>query len=277
MLGPSAKGYLFADDLAICVSTPKSNLGNVLNIDNITCMVEDWCNANLLCLNLDKIQDLKVTYNNMIDCKDKDVVKFLGFNLDSKLNWVYHMDKLACKMSKGIFMIRKLRKIVSLDVLKIVYFAHIHSHISYGTLLWGSQIYSIKIFKLQKKCLRLMCGIPPRGHCRESFKSLKIMTVPALFVYQCLIYVKENYSSFVEHNMCHSYNTRGNNNLMISFYCYARTQKSFLNISIKLFNSLPTGIKHQQLETLKTTLKEFLTHNPIYDVGEFYDIVHVLG
>lgn len=29
----------------------------------ISGMVEDWYNANLLCLNLDKTQDLKVTYN----------------------------------------------------------------------------------------------------------------------------------------------------------------------------------------------------------------------
>lgn len=31
----------------------------------------------------------------------------------------------------------------SLDVLKIVYFAHIHSNLSYGTIMWGSQNYSI--------------------------------------------------------------------------------------------------------------------------------------
>lgn len=174
-------------------------------------------------------------------------------------------------------MIRKLRKIVSLDVLKIVYFAHIHSHLSYGTLMWGAQTYSIKLFRLQKKGIRLMSGIPPRGHCREIFKYLRIMTVPALFIYQCLIYVKENYCNFPKHNMCHSYNTRGKENIMTSFYCYTSTLKSFLHVSIKLFNSLPIKIKYLELDRFKTKLKDFLSHHPIYETSEFYEIVKNLS
>lgn len=75
-----------------------------------------------------------------------------------------------------------------------------------------------------------MCGLPPRGDCRESVKVLQVMTV-------CLIYVKENYCSFFEHSMSHSYNTREEDSLVTNFYCYARIQKTFLGVFIKLFNS----------------------------------------
>lgn len=66
-------------------------------------MIDDWCKSTLRCLNLDKTQDLKENYNNLEDCTtSKEVVKFAGFNLDSKLNWVRHVDKLSGKLSKRI-------------------------------------------------------------------------------------------------------------------------------------------------------------------------------
>lgn len=52
---------------------------------------------------------------------------------------------------KGIFMKRKL----SFYLLKAVYFAHIHNHLPYGSIIWGSQNYSIKLLRLQKKGIRL--------------------------------------------------------------------------------------------------------------------------
>lgn len=86
-----------------------------------------------------------------------------------------------------------------------------------------------------------MCGLPPKGHCRESSKGLQDDCFCTVFC-QSVIYLKGNYGSFVEH--CHSYNTytRGKDNLVSNFY-YARTLKMFLSVSIKLFNSSPQCIK----------------------------------
>lgn len=59
---------------------------NVADINGITVMIEGWCRANLLCLHLNKLQNLQVTYSNIEDCTGKEFVTFLGFNLDYKLN-----------------------------------------------------------------------------------------------------------------------------------------------------------------------------------------------
>uniref|UniRef100_A0A1B6MJH0 Reverse transcriptase domain-containing protein n=1 Tax=Graphocephala atropunctata TaxID=36148 RepID=A0A1B6MJH0_9HEMI len=272
VVGPSAKGYLFADDFAVCISRAVSSNPQIL--DDVTVVIENWCNANLLCLNLDKTQDLLVTYNYGVDCSDRELCNFLGFNLDSKLNWFSHIDKIASKLNKGIFMLRKLRTVVSLEVLKLVYFAHIHSHLAYGTLMWGSKKYSIKLFKLQKRAIRLLCGLPSRSHCRESFKQVQIMTLPALYIYHCLNFVKHNYSKFIEHNMCHNYNTRGKSNLISNFCNYTRTQQSFIHVSVKLYNALPQKARDLQPSIFKNKLKQFLKDNPIYDANEFYTLVH---
>ena len=264
VVGPSAKGYLFADDFVVCTSNNQYDVPY-----NITMEVEDWCNANLLCLNRDKIDDLKVCLR--VSNSELEHVNFLGFTLDSKLSWNKHIDKISNKMSKGAFMLRKLRTVVGLKVLKLVYFAHIHSHLSYGALLWGNQKYSIKLFRIQKKAVRLMCGLPQRSNCINSFKDLQIMTLPNLFVFQCVLYIKENYSQYTEHGTCHEYYTRGRDNLMVTYCRLAKTHKSFTNISVKLFNSIPFEIRKLPMNKFELTMKQFMLDNPIYKIYEFYE------
>jgi len=62
---------------------------------------------------------------------------------------------------------------VPLDTLRIRYFAHIHSSISYGTIFWGSSSYANKVFILQKK---IITNAKSRDSCREVFKNMEIMT-----------------------------------------------------------------------------------------------------
>lgn len=169
-------------------------------------------------------------------------------------------------------MLRKLRSCVSLGILKTVYFSQIHSHLAYGTVLWGGTGNSLKLFKLQKKAVRLLYSLPPRSHCKPSFKSLKIMTLPAIFVFQCLIYIKENRENYPEHSKYHPYNTKNKNNLVTAHYNYSKTQKSFLGISVKLFNHIPITLREVKADIFKRKLKLFLLENPIYSIEEFYEL-----
>lgn len=97
-LQPSPKLFLFAaEDLAICVTTSKSNLCNVRGIDRIIFTVEDWCNDNLLCLNLKS----SGSEGCLVNGRSKKTVKFLCFFLYLKFNCVFRIDNLSCKLSKG--------------------------------------------------------------------------------------------------------------------------------------------------------------------------------
>ncbi|PSN48630.1 hypothetical protein C0J52_12702 [Blattella germanica] len=44
--------------------------------------------------------------------------------------------------------------------------------------------------------MRIICGAPPRSHCRSPFVYLGILTLPSVFVLSCLLYAKENISSY---------------------------------------------------------------------------------
>lgn len=97
------------------------------------------------------------------------------------------------KIAKGMFLIRKLRYEVTLDVLKVIYFSYIYPHILYGILLWGNDPNIKRILILQKKAIKIMCNVNVRTHSKPLFKKLNILTVTSLYIIECPMYVKKIY------------------------------------------------------------------------------------
>ena len=65
--------------------------------------------------------DYKQNYmNNAIE------VHFLGLILDGVLSWKKHTDQLTGKLCSACYVLRNIREVVSRNILKSVYFAHIH-------------------------------------------------------------------------------------------------------------------------------------------------------
>ena len=63
--------------------------------------------------------------------------KFLGVILDNKLNWAAHCNYICCKMSKGICIIMKARKVFNETTLLSLYNSLILPYISYCIHVWG--------------------------------------------------------------------------------------------------------------------------------------------
>jgi hypothetical protein len=53
--------------------------------------------------------------------------KLLGMYTDNLLNWKKRIDKFLPKLSAASFAVRVMFHIISIDVLRMVYFAHFHS------------------------------------------------------------------------------------------------------------------------------------------------------
>jgi hypothetical protein len=102
---------------------------------------------------------------------------------------------------------------VPIETLRVIYFAHIHSIISYGIIFWGSFSYANKVFILQKKIIRIITNTRPRDSCREVFKSMEIMTLYSQYIYSLVLYTVNNKHLFDTNNEIHKYKTRNNNNL----------------------------------------------------------------
>ena len=58
-------------------------------------------------------------------------VKNVGVKIDTNLSWQYHLHKLSIKLNRANAFLFKMRKYVSLKILRSVYFAIFDSYLSY--------------------------------------------------------------------------------------------------------------------------------------------------
>jgi hypothetical protein len=89
-------------------------------------------------------------------------------------------------------MLRKLLPIVNVKMLRMVYFAHFCSQISYGIIIWGSTSSVRNVFVIQKIAIGIMLRLGPRSSCREGPRKLDILTVPYLYIYGLMLFDVKN-------------------------------------------------------------------------------------
>ena len=195
-----------------------------------------------------------------------------ALSLDSFMSWQKHINYVASKLSRNLFMLRILKNNIYLESLMTQYYGYIHSHINYGIILWGNHASSRTVFILQKRSLRIIYGVPPRTSCKPLFIQSGILTLPSMFVLASLLYVKNIIDNFTVCTNLHNYSTRNNLNLYVDGCKYSTTQNSFVIISLKLFNSLPLNIRELSFETFKRRVRETLKAVPLYSVEEFYHV-----
>jgi hypothetical protein len=71
--------------------------------------------------------------------------------MDSALSWQEHVNKVTKKLNSACFVIRSLKSVLTIYDLKIVYFAYVHSIITYGIVFWGNATDSKQVFVVQEK------------------------------------------------------------------------------------------------------------------------------
>lgn len=260
----SAHSVLFADD------TTTFNTGtNLTDLALLATQNRDelrqWFLANKLCLNEGKSQSLVFTLKQIVP--GGDPVEFLGVRMDSKLTWAPHINKLACKLSKHIYAMRQLKNLVSFKVLKTAYFGLIHSNLSYAILAWGHSTHASKIFALQRKIIRIICGLGFRDDCKNKFIELNILTMPCLYVFQALLFVKDNEVSYQTGS--HSYNTRQKGNIVPAFHRLSRSREAMGYHGIKFYNVLPERIRSLPPVQFRKAVSRFLLQQAFYSVDEY--------
>ena len=91
-------------------------------------------------------------------------VKYLGVKIDTNLSWQYHVNDLSIKLNRANALLFKMRKYVSLKILRSIYFAIFDFYLSYCCLVWVHNSSTIqRIVILQKRQLELLIfnqGIP---------------------------------------------------------------------------------------------------------------------
>ena len=106
-----------------------------------------------------------------------EYTKFLGVILDHKITWKKHINYISSKIAKGIGIIKKVRKYLNSDTLISLYYSFIYPYLIYSNHVWGNTCKTImnSLVLLQKKIIRIICGVRPREHTDPLFKRLKFL------------------------------------------------------------------------------------------------------
>ena len=102
----------------------------------------DWFKANKLTLNVNKIECVLFNYKPLkekfsIDIGKTTIIstdnaKFLGLWLDQNLTFRKHTNILIIKLKQDTNLLKVSNKFLTKTCKKVIYFAHIQSHICYG-------------------------------------------------------------------------------------------------------------------------------------------------
>jgi len=158
------------------------------------------------------------------------------------------------------------------ETLRMVYFAYIHSIMSYGIIFGGNQQYSDKIFKIKKRVSRIITSSRMRDSCRGLFKKLEILPLYSQYIFSISIFVIKKHL-FYTNNQIHSIHTRFKTNLHPPTANLAKFQKAVHYSAIKIFNNLPHNIKDlaNEIAPFQNALKRFLLMNSFYNNKEYFN------
>ena len=278
----SAKIKLFADDTNLFLhNRDPVQLFAMAN----TCLAQlsGWFTANKLSLNLEKTcyslfgpkqKDVK-QYNLYINGKiiqNVECCKYLGIFIDSNLKWQEHIDYVYNKLIKFVSIFYKLRTKLSQEVLRMIYFAFVHTHLLYGIEVYANTNtnHLSKLIKLNNKLLRILQYKSLKTHTVELYHTYFTLPVQLLHNYQILIFM-HNYvyhrsklptvfSGYLgENRSIHHHNTRQKDNFHTHIVNSEIGKRAIKYKGSKLWNNLPVEIKNiHSSQSFKYKLKKHL-------------------
>lgn len=256
----------YADDTSLLVSD--RDLASLsLKVESVMQRSKDWFTGNKLKLNSDKTQSLLISTHRNITSHNS--VKLLGIFIDDNLNWKSHVDFLGKKLAKTLFLLKNLKPLCNLQTLRMCYFALFHSHLMYGTVLWGNSTNSGKIFRLQKKAVRTIAGMRTRDHCKPVFCDLGIMPLPSVFIYSTLLEIHKNIDRYTLNGL-HEHETRHSKDIRVPFHRLTISKRN--SLSVDIYNHLPLHFRNLNFETFKLRIKKHILNYCFYSVEEFKSI-----
>ena len=103
-------------------------------------------------------------------------VKYLGVKIDLNPTWQHHVNDFSIKLTRANALRFKMRKHISLKILRSIYFAIFYSYLSYFCLVWAQNFSTIqRILILQKKAVRIMNFQPRNFNSSPLFKQNSIL------------------------------------------------------------------------------------------------------
>ena len=240
-----------------------------------------WLEVNKLSLNISKTHYMIFTRPK---CKADDIkinvkdvaigrvshTKFLGVQIDDKLNWKQHIDYIRKKLSKSSGILKKARKYLPKECLKNLYFTFVYPYFTYCIHVWGKTFstYLDPIIKVQKRIIRIITHSKYDEHTLPLFKQLNILTVNDIYDFSIATFMYKFANKelpdifndmFTKNRVVHDYSTRQADEFRVPIWNVETKKRSLGVQGAMIWNNTPDNVKEScSLNTFKYKLKKHL-------------------
>jgi hypothetical protein len=241
--------FLFADDTSCLIKG--DNINNLINTLNGELQkITNWLTINKMALNinktkyiifrargkkLDNIPNVILNMNeigaehdqqkcfimqrvsNDEQTYENKFYKLLGVYLDEYLTFDFHTKFLISKLSRSIYCIKRAVNKLSKKALKLLYNSMFHSHLLYCSIITSctSQSNINKIFKMQKKIIRIINKAPYRARTKPLFIESEVMPYDKVILYNKLMFMHSIFYGYAPEPMLNLFTK---NNMENRFY-----------------------------------------------------------
>lgn len=265
------KTILFADDSTLYI-TGEDIPTMIYSANTDLQTLYTWCLSNRMTINLNKTFSMIFTnkkytnpppllYNtDIIHNTNKHTL--LGITFDDNMTFKTHISALVLKLSRIVSLLYRIKDFMPTYVLKILYDAHVLSHLQYCSPIWCSTYptHLLPVFRLQKKIIRIITNSDYFDHTQPLFKNNNILKVFDVHRLQIAIYMFKMIHS--NNNLTlqpqHNYPTRTRDNLRIPQHNLTLYQHSLSYLGPKTWNAVPDHLK--SVNSLFTFKKQFKKH-----------------
>ena len=205
-----------------------------------------------------KYHKFEIKIDNIV-VKPVHDTKFLGVIIDNELKWTANVKSILMKMKRNFMLMCRGKNLLPPHNLKLIYYGHIYSHMSYCISIWGSMANNELLSKIrteQNKCVKLLSRTDPLNTTYKKYRILKLDDVIDLELKK---FGYKLYHNLLPSNLLHELRTDSDGRTLAKQHCYNTRNKKVLNLprfnkktyqnsllvqSIKKFSELPTDLKN---------------------------------
>lgn len=207
---------LYADDMAIVYGESQHHVLKGKMIDDLDILVP-WLAKINFTINFAKTKFIifrssRSNSNNIFHClhygpntiystTDYD---YLGLTVDEWLNWSCHISKVSRRISFFVYQMKRIRHAMPFNVLKMIYFAHINSLLTYLLPVWGSALktHSRCLQVLQSKAIKYMRFLPYDTPTSSLFNnSSPFLSFHQLYNYESMFLIHKMHLKLIKCNV----------------------------------------------------------------------------
>ena len=170
---------------------------------------------------------------HVMQSSEKD--KYLGIVVNKHLRWNFHINSLVISLRNSMYILYKLRHVVTKNLMLTIYKALFQSLLQYGVVGWGAvnKTHINALVVMQKNILKVMFNKPRRFPSDLIFEISRVLDVRQIYLKAVLVHI---------YKKIHIYKLR--NALPDSLYNTRRgTQDRSYDVIIPRRNKL-IGIRH---------------------------------